>query len=1032
MATSMKPMFRLSTLSGQLLLPIAIGGLCLLGLGLAGVHALYQKHLYEDLHRRAELIATATGSAALNLELRAELQRLVTTLAAEEHVQTIALIGQDPPRVLASNRHDWLGKTPGELPRPGLVEIWEATTGSNEIWRELNFADQVYALFRPKMLILPGREQLEPTAAGVLVEMDARPRHSAYQEHLSMLAITAGGGLVGLIILTAGLIYFRVLRPLDDLRFQLALDPEDHKEVHAFPGMGAEIRQVVEAINHGQRQRRAKTLIARETQQLLELALRSNRQGFLDWDVHEDRLTISADYAKTLGVNAAAYRPSLGELIERIHPDDRAAIDRELAPFMAGNIDEYRVEHRVRVADGSYRWTLAIGKIVERDPTGEPSRVIGTHTDIHESKLRAAELARSEIRWRTIFEGSPVGIAAFDQENKLIVLCNPAMAALFGTTVEEFVHRPIESLHPGRALPRVLESMRKMATGDLSPVIHPCVKNDGTLFYASVTPCALVLDGKATMLAFFNDVTAEYQVKKTLATSQTELLNAQRIARLGSWQFRLEDERFSFSHNLPRLFQMESTEITATRLVEKIFPEDLPLLKNAWQRVKGGETVEVEHRLMLGDQEWWFDTHAEPVRDENNRIIGINGVCRDINPRKTTELALQRSQRLESIGNLAGGIAHDLNNLLTPIIIAVDLIKQQAPAAARTCSLLESSAQKAADIVRQLLTFARGGGSQRGPVQVRHEIKEIERFIKSTFDRSIEIEVHCPRDLPPLLADPTQLHQVLINLAVNARDAMPEGGKLSLMVTIHSAADVPPEGGFGAPRQDIDYLCIEVSDTGTGIAAENIEKVFDPFFSTKTIDKGTGLGLSTALGIVKAHDGFMCVDSTQGEGTRFAIWLPLFPTGKVVKKTVFSGTPEGKGDLVLVADDETAIRDVVKIFLETWGFEVHTAMDGVDALAKLENEAHAYQLVITDINMPRMDGLALIRSIKNSNRAIPILVMTGVADEERLKRIAALGIPHVLQKPFSADKLASLLKDWPNLETPDDQEAKKRDTDRPG
>jgi PAS domain S-box-containing protein len=626
----------------------------------------------------------------------------------------------------------------------------------------------------------------------------------------------------------------------------------------------------------------------------------------------------------------------------------------------------------------------------------------------------AAALTQSEARLRAVFEGAPVGITAAAADEGRLILANPAMARMFGTDLTSLLHRPVSALHPAWAQEQVEAGFARIAAGNFAPQIQPCRRDDGGIFYCAITPWPIQIDGRDCLLAFFSDVTAEHEAREALAASQADLLSAQRLARLGSWRFSPATGRFTFSEQLPVILGIDPANLTPANLRQFLHPAELPLLEKAWLDTLQGKVVEMEHRLVIGDQERWMFSHAETVRDGAGRHPVIQGVSLDITGRKHTELALQRTQRLESIGTLAGGVAHDLNNLLSPILLAAELAKQQAPAAVRSCEMIATSARRASGIVRQLLTFARGLGGERGPVQIRHEIREMEAFIRSSFDRSITIEVNCPRDLPLLMADPNQLHQVLLNLAINARDAMPAGGRLHLGVTLQPAAQVPAGGGFGAAVQPRDYVCITVTDTGCGIPADKIDRIFDPFYTTKGPDKGTGLGLSTVLGIVKSHEGFIRVACRADEGCVFEVWLPCIAVKAISAHPFDLKTPRGNHDVVLVVDDEAAVREMLTLLLESWGFVVTNAADGAEALHALNTNA-AIRLVITDINMPNLDGLALIEALRRHPRTLPVLVITGLLDEVRVEALRALDAKTVLSKPFTVGDLARTLANWPDL-----------------
>jgi PAS domain S-box-containing protein len=397
------------------------------------------------------------------------------------------------------------------------------------------------------------------------------------------------------------------------------------------------------------------------------------------------------------------------------------------------------------------------------------------------------------------------------------------------------------------------------------------------------------------------------------------------------------------------------------------------------------------------------------LRDEKGNPTEILAINTDITERKQLEANFLRAQRMEGIGALAGGIAHDLNNILQPILITAPLLRETIsdPESRSLLDTMENSAQRGADIIKQLLTFARGTPDVRVPLPVRHLMNDMDKIIRETFPRNIKLKVDAPKDLWPVLGDATQIHQVLMNLCVNARDAMPNGGMLTL-----TAKNLTLDETFTAVMADAQpgtYICVSVSDTGTGIPPEHLDRIFDPFFTTKEIGKGTGLGLATVLGIVRGHGGFIRVNSHVGRGTAFELYLPATPKEKAIEKSDREILPpEMHGELVLVVDDEAPVRNVIQRTLEKHGYRVATAAEGSEAMAFFAQHRAEVKAVVTDLMMPGMDGAALIRALRHLEPRLPILSMTGIGEQADIKGIQGLGLP-VLLKPFvRAELLATL------------------------
>lgn len=411
------------------------------------------------------------------------------------------------------------------------------------------------------------------------------------------------------------------------------------------------------------------------------------------------------------------------------------------------------------------------------------------------------------------------------------------------------------------------------------------------------------------------------------------------------------------------------------------------------QTTQGGEEIIVESRQTL-------------IRDRDGEPESILVVNTDITERKKLEAQFLRAQRLESIGTLAGGIAHDLNNILTPILMASEVIKSKLkdPESRSVLSTLESSAMRGADMVKQILMFARGAGGQRTEFQTKHILRDLEKIIQETFPKSIEVRVEVANDLWMVCGDATQVHQVLLNLCVNARDAMPEGGTLRITAENIRVPPTDPTGQAGPEP----HLVIEISDTGTGIAKEVGEKIFDPFFTTKAPGKGTGLGLSTALSIIRSHGGFMKVDSVPKQGTRFRVFLPAVESTQSAEPVrAHTELPGGRGELLLVVDDDTSIREMTRATLESFGYRVITAANGAQAIATFARNTDGIKLVLMDIMMPIMQGTESIVALRRINSKTPVILVTGLSGEEGSGHPDGSVADIVIRKPYT---LATLLK----------------------
>ncbi|MBI4663263.1 MAG: response regulator [Verrucomicrobia bacterium] len=415
-----------------------------------------------------------------------------------------------------------------------------------------------------------------------------------------------------------------------------------------------------------------------------------------------------------------------------------------------------------------------------------------------------------------------------------------------------------------------------------------------------------------------------------------------------------------------------------------------------------------------GDAEvfWRRDGTSFPIHYSSHPILeagAIRGavvVFADITEKKRLEAESLRNQRLESIGTLAGGIAHDLNNVLAPVLMSLQILRMKytAPDDERLLSTIEASAARGADMVKQVLTFARGVQGERVAVQLVHLIKEVAKILKQTFPKSIQVRTALQDGLWALTADATQLHQVLMNLCVNARDAMPHGGTLTLSATNLLVDD--PFASMHPHLKPGPHVELKIADTGTGIPPEIKARIFEPFFTTKETGKGTGLGLSTARSIVKNHAGDITCYSEVGQGTEFKIYLPALRSAATEAAAAeMRALPTGSGELILVADDEAAILNIAKQTLEMFGYKVLTASDGAEAIASCAQHTGKIRVLVTDMGMPIMDGPATIRAVRRIDPRIKIVAASGLGSGVKVTDPEQLQVEAFLPKPYTAELL---------------------------
>lgn len=511
------------------------------------------------------------------------------------------------------------------------------------------------------------------------------------------------------------------------------------------------------------------------------------------------------------------------------------------------------------------------------------------------------------------------------------------------------------------------------------------------------------------------DISSRKQAEANLREREAQLRTALDAAAMGTWTWEIYTNKVILSERSQSILGCTAEEInTLDAVLERIHPEDRPEIKQrAKQAIEEGELYEVEARVTISDERYrWLTARGHVLLDSEGQPKRMIGVVADITEKKRLAEQTLHHQRLESLGSLAGGVAHDLNNIFTPIMMSVQLLPltlaQINPRSKELLQMLENNVKRGSALVQQVLSFARGIEGKRGIVQVKHLIEDIKQIATETFPKSIEIKTNIVSNLLTVMGDATQLHQVLLNLAINARDAMPDGGMLNISAVNLSLDEEyvreHPQAHVGS------YVAISVSDTGVGIPSENIAQIFEPFFTTKDDRGGTGLGLATVINIVQNHGGFVDVVSRIGQGTQFNVFIPASEVAE--PDSIESMTiPKGSGELILVADDEATIREITRASLETHDYRVITVNDGIEAVATYVKEQAQIAVVLMNMMMPGMDGMTAIRTLQKINPEVKIVAISGHNFTSKMFRNRNLNIKNFLAKPYTTQTLLQIIRD---------------------
>ncbi|ARV57951.1 hypothetical protein BZZ01_04230 [Nostocales cyanobacterium HT-58-2] len=641
------------------------------------------------------------------------------------------------------------------------------------------------------------------------------------------------------------------------------------------------------------------------------------------------------------------------------------------------------------------------------DTEGNPSGFVGVSMDISDRKAAEEALRQSEELYRNLIESQTDLIVRIDMQGRL-TFANTVACETFGFQRNEFLGQSLlQVVHP-EDLPDVMANMQALT----SPPYRLTTKEQRELTVIGMRwfqwEIAAIRNQQGQVIELQGvgrDVTERKQAEEKIR-EQATLLNVASDAIIVR---DLKHQIFFWNQGAQHLYGWQSAEVVGKKATElfsdKILPDVELALKTTieqgkWEgelqhKTKDGRKVIVQSRWTL-------------VRDNTGQPKFFLTVNTDITEKKQLEAQFLRTQRLESLGTLASGIAHDLNNILSPILVIAQLLSAKFPNLDKQnrelLEILENNSKRAVELVKQILSFAGGTEGKHIPLQLRHLLKDIRQIVISTFPKSIEVNItNIPtQNLWTVCADPIQVHQVLMNLCVNARDAMPKGGTLSICAdnfcVDENYARMNLEAKVG------NYVVITVSDTGCGIPQQTIERIFEPFFTTKEPGKGTGLGLSTVIGIVKNHSGFVEVYSEVGKGSQFKVYLSASDR-QVTQNASTSEMPTGNGELILVVDNEASILEATKTSLETLNYKILTANDAVEAFSLYTRHKNQISVVLMDIQMPSLDGLNAIRILQKMNPSIKIIAISGLASNQKLIEAGNINAQAFLAKPYTLQQL---------------------------
>jgi len=681
-----------------------------------------------------------------------------------------------------------------------------------------------------------------------------------------------------------------------------------------------------------------------------------------------------------------------------------------LAPFTSGML-----AHHEFLADigGRQRHIYASGMPI-LSSEGDIEETIVMLQDVSELKvLRLSQqaLKSSEERFRSIFEKAAVGMATFGPDGRFLQV-NPALCRFLGYLDAELARRSVwDVTHPDdlaecrRLFAEVTAGRRRVVEME-----KRFIRKDGETAWGHVTE-AWLFDPSMTpaySVALVQDVNERRRAEEARQRLATAVEQAGESIMITDPDGVIKYVNPAFE----RITGFSRAEVLGkTPRILKSGHHDIPFYRDLWNRVRRGEIWAGRFVNRRKDGTLYHEeTTISPVRDISGRIVNYVSAARDV----TQELALQnqlmQSQKMEAIGTLAGGVAHDFNNILTGILGHAQLLRIEGGTNERVlqaAETIEKASHRAAELTRALLGFARRGKHQNVPVDLHGTIQEVIGLLGPTLDKNIEIKCHFSEDGVTAVGDPGQLQQVILNLAVNARDAMPRGGTLTFTTSFIEldAEEGSKQGVPGAGR----YVVLAVADTGTGITDEIRTRIFDPFFTTKERGKGTGMGLAMVYGIVKNHGGVIRLESEVGRGTIFSIYLPAIDAAGPAELPPRADNPVTGAGRILVVDDEDVVRDVAAGFLKHLGYECLMASDGQAALDCYTARRGEIDLVLIDMIMPRMGGRECFRALKAIDPNVRAVLTTGYGFNEAAQELIDEGVAGFVQKPYELTQLSEVV-----------------------
>jgi len=673
------------------------------------------------------------------------------------------------------------------------------------------------------------------------------------------------------------------------------------------------------------------------------------------------------------------------------------------------------LEYEIFRKDGSPK-TLQLSASLIKDPSGKSIGFRGVVRDITERKRAEEALRESEERYRSLFKNNHTVMLIVDPETADIVDANPAACSFYGWSHKELTSKKITDINTLTA-EQVFQEIERAKSGENQHFFFRHRLATGEIVDVEIFSGPITLNGKQLLYSIVHDITERKKAIEALRDSEEKYRTVLEANPDPVVVYDIEGKVVYFNPAFTRVFGWSLRDRLGKRMDLFVPEENWPETKMMIDRVLAGESFSgiESNRYNKEGKVIPVSISGAVLRDMDGNPVGSVINLRDISQQKNLESQLQHAQKMEAVGTLAGGIAHDFNNLLQAIQGYTELLlmrtKDGEPGFRELREVIRAS-KRGAELTQQLLTFSRKVESKRKPLNLNEEVEEVRQLLERTLPKMIEVEFNLDPDLRTINADSAQLKQVLMNLAVNAKDAMPEGGKLVI-----ETQNITLDEEFCKRYAEVtpgNYVLLSMADTGHGMEKETLEHIFDPFYTTKEVGKGTGLGLAIVYGIVKNHDGYVMCYSRPGSGSSFSIYLPVSEAAKEhdkLEESLESKSPAMGGDeTILLVDDEEFIRELGVDVLGQAGYTVLAASNGEKALEVFRREQAHIDLIILDLIMPGMGGSKCLEELLKIEPQARILIASGYSPDASTKGSLEAGAAGFINKPYDNKQLLELVR----------------------